>query len=392
MTLRVAMIGYGFMGAAHSVGWRQAPSVFDLPDDIEMAVIVGRNGPAVADAAEKWGWTESATDWREVVARDDIDIVDIVTPGASHTEIAIAALDAGKHVLCEKPLANSVEEASRMADAAARAKSRGVRAVVGFTYRRVPAVTFMRDLIAQGRIGTVQQVRAAYRQDWLVDPGMPLGWRLQKELAGSGSLGDIGAHIIDMTQFVTGLPIVSVSGVLDTIVRQRPLLGSGSGLSGTAAEGLGDVTVDDVAIFTGRLENGALASFEATRFATGRKNALTIEVSGDKGSLAFDLEDLNSLLFYDRTAPDDVQGFTKVIVTENVHPYVSAWWPPGHTLGYEHGFVHQAKDLVEGIVGGSDPHPTFAEGLSVQRVLAAVEQSAAQGSAWVDPDDLSPAE
>ena len=392
MTLRVAMIGYGFMGAAHSVGWRQAPSVFDLPDDIEMAVIVGRNGPAVADAAEKWGWTESATDWREVVARDDIDIVDIVTPGASHTEIAIAALDAGKHVLCEKPLANSVEEASRMADAAARAKSRGVRAVVGFTYRRVPAVTFMRDLIAQGRIGTVQQVRAAYRQDWLVDPGMPLGWRLQKELAGSGSLGDIGAHIIDMTQFVTGLPIVSVSGVLDTIVRQRPLLGSGSGLSGTAAEGLGDVTVDDVAIFTGRLENGALASFEATRFATGRKNALTIEVSGDKGSLAFDLEDLNSLLFYDRTAPDDVQGFTKVMVTENVHPYVSAWWPPGHTLGYEHGFVHQAKDLVEGIVGGSDPHPTFAEGLSVQRVLAAVEQSAAQGSAWVDPDDMSPAE
>lgn len=392
MTLRVAMIGYGFMGAAHSVGWRQAPSVFDLPDDIEMAVIVGRNGPAVADAAEKWGWTESATDWREVVARDDIDIVDIVTPGASHTEIAIAALDAGKHVLCEKPLANSVEEASRMADAAARAKSRGVRAVVGFTYRRVPAVTFMRDLIAQGRIGTVQQVRAAYRQDWLVDPGMPLGWRLQKELAGSGSLGDIGAHIIDMTQFVTGLPIVSVSGVLDTIVRQRPLLGSGSGLSGTAAEGLGDVTVDDVAIFTGRLENGALASFEATRFATGRKNALTIEVSGDKGSLAFDLEDLNSLLFYDRTAPDDVQGFTKVIVTENVHPYVSAWWPPGHTLGYEHGFVHQAKDLVEGIVGGSDPHPTFAEGLSVQRVLAAVDQSAAQGSAWVDPDDMSPAE
>lgn len=392
MTLRVAMIGYGFMGAAHSVGWRQAPSIFDLPEDVEMAVIVGRNGPAVAHAAEKWGWAESATDWREVVARDDIDIVDIVTPGASHTEIAIAALDAGKHVLCEKPLANSVEEASRMADAAARAASRGVRAVVGFTYRRVPAVTFMRDLIAQGRIGTVQQVRAAYRQDWLVDPGMPLGWRLQKELAGSGSLGDIGAHIIDMTQFVTGLSIVSVSGVLDTIVKQRPLLGSGSGLSGTAAEGLGDVTVDDVAIFAGRLENGALASFEATRFATGRKNALTIEVSGDEGSLAFDLEDLNSLLFYDRTAPDDVQGFTKVIVTEDVHPYVSAWWPPGHTLGYEHGFVHQAKDLVEGIVGGSDPHPTFAEGLSVQRVLAAVEQSAAQGSVWVDPDTLSPAE
>jgi predicted dehydrogenase len=392
MTLRVAMIGHGFMGAAHSVGWRQAPSVFDLPDEVEMAVIVGRNAPAVADAAKKWGWTESATDWREVIARDDIDIVDIVTPGASHTEIAIAALEAGKHVLCEKPLANTVEDASRMVDAAARGATRGLRAVVGFTYRRVPAVTFMRDLIAKGRIGTVQQVRAAYRQDWLVDRGMPLGWRLQKDLAGSGALGDIGAHIIDMTQFVTGLSIVSVSGVLDTIVKERPLLGSGSGLSGTAAEGFGEVTVDDVAIFAGRLENGALASFEATRFATGRKNALTIEVSGDKGSLAFDLEDLNGLLFYDRTAPDDVQGFTKIIVTENVHPYVSAWWPPGHTLGYEHGFVHQVKDLVDGIVGGFDPHPTFAEGLSVQRVLAAVERSAARDSGWVVPGELSPAE
>jgi predicted dehydrogenase len=381
--LRVAMIGYGFMGAAHSQGWRTAPRVFDLAAEPEMTVIVGRNENAVADAAAKWGWAESATDWREVVARDDIDIVDIVTPGDSHAEIAIAALEAGKHVLCEKPLANTAAEAEAMADAAARASARGVRAMVGFTYRRVPAVTLLRDLIAQGALGRIAQVRASYRQDWLVDPEMPLAWRLQKEHAGSGALGDIGAHAIDLAQFVTGLALERVSGVLDTIVKQRPLLGEASGLSGTAAAGYGEVTVDDVAIFTGRFENGALGSFEATRFATGRKNALSIEVSGDEGALTFDLEDLNTLWFYDRTAPNRTQGFTRILVTEPEHPYVAAWWPPGHLLGYEHAFSHQVKDLVEGIVDGTDPRPSFADGLQVQRVLAAVELSSERDSLWV---------
>ena len=381
--LRVAMIGHGFMGAAHSQGWRTAPRVFDLPAAVEMSVVVGRNADSVADAAAKWGWVESATDWREVIAREDIDVVDIVTPGDSHAEIAIAALEAGKHVLCEKPLANTVAEAEAMADAAARAAARGIRAMVGFTYRRVPAVTFLRDLIAQGAVGRIAQVRASYRQDWLVDPEMPLAWRLQKEHAGSGALGDIGAHAIDLAQFVTGMKLERVSGVVDTIVKQRPLLGSGSGLSGTVAEGYGEVTVDDVAIFTGRFEGGVLGAFEATRFATGRKNALSIEVSGDKGALAFDLEDLNALQFYDRTAPNQLQGFTRILVTEPEHPYVSAWWPAGHMLGYEHGFSHQVKDLVEAIDAGADPHPTFAEGLQVQRVLAAVEQSSADDSSWV---------
>ncbi|GAA0487053.1 Gfo/Idh/MocA family oxidoreductase [Microbacterium aurantiacum] len=380
--LRVAMIGYGFMGAAHSVGWRQAPRMFSLPRAVEMAVIVGRNPDGVAAAAEQWGWAEAATDWREVIARDDIDIVDIVTPGDSHAEIAIAALEAGKHVLCEKPLANTVAEAEAMADAATRAAGSGIRSMVGFTYRRVPAVTFLRDLVAQGKVGRIQQVRAAYRQDWLVDPQMPLAWRLQKEHAGSGALGDIGAHIIDMTQFVTGQEVAAVSGTMETIVRERPLQGSGSGLSGTAAEGMGEVTVDDVAIFTGRLEGGALVSFEATRFATGRKNALSIEVSGDEGALRFDLEDLNTLGFYDRTAPDELQGFTRILVTEAAHPYVEAWWPAGHMLGYEHGFSHQVVDLVTAIAEGTDPHPSFADGLSVQRVLDAVERSSENDSAW----------
>ena len=364
--------------------------MFDLPAEPEMAVIVGRNAERSPPLPSKWGWAESATDWREVIARDDIDVVDIVTPGDSHAEIAIAALEAGKHVLCEKPLANTVAEAEAMADAAARAAARGIRAMVGFTYRRVPAVTFLRDLIAEGAVGTISQVRASYRQDWLVDPEMPLAWRLQKEHAGSGALGDIGAHAIDLAQFVTGLNLEKVSGVIDTIVKERPLLKgsiqapdlSGTGLSGAAGVGYGEVTVDDIAIFTGRFESGALASFEATRFATGRKNALQIEVSGDKGALAFDLEDLNSLQFYDRTAPADRQGFRKILVTEAEHPYVSAWWPAGHMLGYEHGFSHQVKDLVEGIVGGTDPHPSFAEGLRVQRVLDAVERSSENDSAW----------
>jgi predicted dehydrogenase len=388
--LRVAMIGYGFMGAAHSQGWRTAPRVFDLPAEPEMAVIVGRNAEAVAAAADKWGWAESATDWRDVIARDDIDVVDIVTPGDSHAEIAIAALEAGKHVLCEKPLANTVAEAEAMAEAAERAAARGIQAMVGFTYRRVPAVTFLRNLIAGGAVGTINHVRASYRQDWLVDPEMPLAWRLQKEHAGSGALGDIGAHAIDLAQFVTGLNLAKVSGVIDTIVKERPLLkgstsGAGpsdAGLSGAAGTGYGQVTVDDIAIFTGRFESGALASFEASRFATGRKNALQIEVSGDKGALAFDLEDLNSVQFYDRTAPADRQGFRKILVTEAEHPYVSAWWPAGHMLGYEHGFSHQVKDLVEGIVGGTVPHPSFADGLRVQRVLDAVERSSENDSAW----------
>lgn len=385
--LRVAMIGYGFMGAAHSQAWRTAPRFFTLPRPVELAVVVGRNAAAVAQASERWGWAESATDWREVIARDDIDIVDIVTPGDSHAEIAIAALAAGKHVMCEKPLANTVAEAEQMADAAATAATRGVRAMVGFTYRRVPAITLMRDLIAEGRIGAVQQVRAAYRQDWLVDPQMPLGWRLQKELAGSGALGDIGAHAIDTAQFVTGRRIASVSGTLQTIVPRRPLLGEGSGLSGTAGEGYGDVTVDDVALFSARLDTGALGSFEATRFATGRKNQLTVEVSGTEGALAFDLESLNELRFFDRNAPEPLQGFTRILVTEPPHPYLAAWWPPGHLLGYEHAFSHQVKDFVEGIAAGADPHGTFAEGLGVQRVLGAVEASAARESAWVAVGD-----
>jgi predicted dehydrogenase len=376
------MVGYGFMGAAHSQGWRVAPRVFDLPAQPTMNVLVGRHADRVEAAAAKWGWEETATDWRTLLDRDDIDVIDIVTPGDSHAEIAIAALEAGKHVMCEKPMSNTVEEALAMTAAAEAAAKKGVLAMVGYTYRRVPAATFARDLVAAGKIGEVHQVRASYLQDWLVDPLVPRSWRLQKELAGSGALGDIGAHAIDLAQFVTGLSLSSVSGTIETIVKERPLEGARSGIGGTAGEGFGAVTVDDVALFTGRFGNGALGTFEATRFSTGRKNALRLEVSGSKGAISFDLEDLNSLGFYDATAPGTEQGFTKIYVTEPQHPYLSAWWPAGHMLGYEHGFSHQAKDFVEAIVSGHQPTPSFADALQVQRVLAAVENSAANGSAW----------
>ena len=389
--LRVAMIGYGFMGAAHSQGWRVAPRFFDLPAQPAMSVVVGRNHAAVTAAADKWGWSEAATDWRDVIARDDIDVVDIVTPGDTHAEIAIAALEAGKHVLCEKPLANSVAEAEAMTDAAARAAERGVRAMVGFTYRRVPAATFARDLIAAGRIGEIRQVRASYRQDWLMDAEAPLTWRMQKDRAGSGALGDIGAHAVDLSEYITGLRLQSVSGVIDTIVTERPLLASGQGLSGTASTERGAVTVDDIALFSGRYEGAAggyapLGIFEATRFATGRKNALTIEVSGSLGAVSFDLERLNELEFYDATLPPTEQGFRTILVTEHDHPYLAPWWPAGHMLGYEHGFSHQVVDFVTAIVEGTQPRPSFADGLHVQRVLDAVERSSAAGSAWIATD------
>lgn len=374
-TLRVGMIGYAFMGAAHSQAWRTAPRFFDLPLQPRMAVLCGRDAGRVTEAADRLGWDEGATSWQDVVARDDVDLVDVCTPGDTHAEIAIAALEAGKHVLCEKPLANSVEEAEAMAAAAARAAGDGVRAMVGFTYRRVPAIALARTLVSEGRLGEVRHVRAQYLQDWLVDPETPLSWRLDKARAGSGALGDIGAHVVDLTQHIVGDTIREVSGQLETFVKERPVAAESSGLSATAGAERGPVTVDDAATFLARFSGGAMGVFEATRFATGRKNAIRIEINGSQGSIAFDFEDMNVLHFHDATIPDEEAGFRRIVVTEPGHPWVAAWWPPGHGLGYEHGFTHQVVDLVGAIAAGTDPAPTFADGLQVQRVLAAVETS-----------------
>ncbi|MFD7322962.1 Gfo/Idh/MocA family protein [Streptomyces sp. NPDC059875] len=390
-TLGIGMVGYAFMGAAHSQGWRTAGRAFDLPMRPVLAAVAGRDATAVRAAAAQHGWAAAETDWRALVAREDVQLVDVCTPGDSHAEIAVAALEAGKHVLCEKPLANSVAEAEVMVAAAEAAAARGQVAMVGFNYRRVPAIAYARRIVAEGRLGALRHVRVTYLQDWLVDPGFPLTWRLEREHAGSGALGDLGAHAVDLAQYLAGELLVGVSALTETFVRERPLLaGVSAGLSGTAGDGAyGAVTVDDAALFTGRLASGALASFEATRMAAGRKNALRLEINGEKGSLAFDLERLNELSFHDHTEPAASAGFRRILVTEPDHPYLEGWWPPGHALGYEHTFVHQARDLVLAIASGTGPAPSFADGLQVQRVLAAVEESA-QKNAVYTPVPLAP--
>ncbi|MFI7443737.1 Gfo/Idh/MocA family protein [Nonomuraea indica] len=378
-TIGVGMVGYAFMGRVHSQAWRNVGAFFDLPLAPRMAVLAGRSKERTAAASAQLGWADVETDWRELIRRDDVQIVDICTPGDSHADIAIAALDAGKHVICEKPLANTVAEAEAMVRAAASAPGRNM---VAFNYRRVPAVALARRYVEEGRLGEIRHVRAQYLQDWIVDPDFPLVWRLRKDKAGSGALGDIGAHIIDTAQFVTGQHVVGVSALTETFVKERPLAADSAGLAATGGAATGPVTVDDAALFIGRMSGGALASFEATRFATGRKNALRIEINGSRGSLAFDFEAMNELWVSEGDG-----GFTRVLVTEPDHPYVGAWWPPGHGLGYEHTFTHEIKDFLEAIAQGSDPAPSFADGLRVQRVLAAVEQSAADASRYTVVED-----
>ncbi len=371
----VGMVGHAFMGRAHSQAWRVVNRFFDLPLRAEMTAVCGHDRERTAAAAEKLGWQSYETDWRALIERDDIALIDICTPGDSHAEIAIAALRAGKHVLCEKPLANTVDEAHAMTEAAVAASATGVRSMCGYSYRRVPAVVLMAQMVADGRVGEIRHVRAVYLQDWLVDPNAPLTWRMQVERAGLGALGDIASHIVDMVQYVTGQRITGLSGLTETFVRERPLLdGTGSGA----------VTVDDAGLFVARLSGGAVATFEATRLATGRKNALRVEINGSAGSLAFDLESLNELAYYDRHRLSTEQGFTRILVTEPEHPYVGAWWPPGHLLGYEHAFTNQARDFLDAIATGADVRPSFADALNVQVVLDTVVRSAEAGTQWIE--------
>ncbi|WP_203581692.1 Gfo/Idh/MocA family protein [Microbacterium hibisci] len=380
--LRIALIGTGFMGRMHTQAWRTAPRFFDLPRTPQPVLLVGRRPDATADAAARWDWPEHSVDWREAVERDDIDAVDICTPGDSHADIALAALAAGKHVLCEKPLANTVAEAQEMTDAAAAASARsGAVAMCGFSYRRTPALALARQLVAEGRLGEIRHVRAQYLQDWLSDADAPHTWRLDRDRAGSGALGDIGAHSIDTAQWLSGQAIAAVSATVRTFVTSRPRRSAVEGLGGVAGDTSDrlPVTVDDAAAFTAQFDGGALGVFEATRMATGRRNANRIEINGDRGAIAFDFERMNELEVYD-AADDAAQGFRRVQVTEARHPYAGAWWPAGHGLGYEHLFTHQAVDFVRAVAGEIPVSPTFAAATQVQRVLAAVEQSAAHDS------------
>jgi len=378
----VGMVGYAFMGRAHSLAWNTVGRMFDLPLRPRLAAICGRDKSATEAAAERLGWAAAETDWRALIARDDVQLIDIAAPGDLHAPIAIAALSAGKHVLCEKPLANTLAEAQAM-KAAADAAARGARAMVGFNYRRVPALALARRLVEQGRIGPLRHFRAAYLQDWLADANAPMTWRLRAERAGSGALGDLGAHVVDLARYLTGDEVTGVGAVSATFVSERPLADAAAAGGRAVGHGAtGTVTVDDAVVFTGTLASGALASFEATRYATGRKNGLRVELNGTAGSLAFDLERLNELEFYDAGDDAGTGGFRRILVTEGSHPYLSAWWPPGHALGWEHTFTHQARDLLTAIAAGDQPAPSFADGLAVQRVLDAVARSAGSGGSW----------
>lgn len=379
----VGLVGYKFMGRAHSNAYRQVSHFFDIDPHPRLVAICGRDEAGVKEAAKTLGWEGYETDYHALIARPDIQLIDVSTPGDTHKEVVLAALAAGKHVICEKPLANTLDEAREML-AAARASD--AIAVVNYNYRRVPAVQFAKKLIDDGAIGEIRHWRAVYLQDWINDPEFPLVWRLQKDKAGSGALGDIAAHITDLGLYLVG-PIAEVVGTLSTYIKRRPIAtesGGGAGLTAASGKEMGDVTVDDSTTFLANFANGASGTFEATRLAPGRRNFNSFEINGSKGSIAFNLERMNELQVYFVDDPAGLQGFRLINVTEGTHPYTGHWWPAGHPIGYEHTFIHAVKDLLDGIGKGADPGPSFEEGFAVQAVLDAVERSVANHD-WATP-------
>ena len=376
-TLAVALIGHGFMGRAHSNAWRQAPRFFDLPADVRLKAICGRDRAATRAAARKLGWETYETDWRRAVEDPGIDIIDICTPNDTHAAIAIASALAGKAILCEKPLGLNLADAETMARAAKTAR---VVNMVCHNYRRIPAVMLAKQMIERGDLGDrLFHFRARYAQDWIVDPKFPLVWRLRRDVSGSGALGDIFSHVTDLARYLFG-ELREVTAVMETFVKRRPPEKKAGGA--TKNRPMRKVEVDDAVVMIGRFRGGGLASIEATRFAPGRKNSIELEINGSEGSLAFDLEEMNRLRFFNRRDPAEVQGFRDILVTEPTHPYITSWWPPGHIIGYEHTFVHTIADFVRAVIQRKKVQPDFADAVSTQRVLDAVERSARSGR-WI---------
>lgn len=380
--INVALIGHRFMGKAHSNAYRQVRSFFPGGLTPRMKVLCGKACNEELEAtARLYGWEESDCEWERVIERKDIDMVDVSTPGYLHHPMVIAAAETGKHIFCEKPLANSLAEAKEMLKAVEKA---GVMHMVDFNYRRVPAVTFAKKLIDDGRIGDVYRYHGAYLQDWIMDPEFPLVWRLEKKYAGSGALGDIGAHATDLAEYLNS-EIQAVAGQMTTFIKERPLATEGEGAWGAKGhKGKGKVTVDDDANYLASFKNGSVGVFESTRFAGGRRNFNTFQIYGSKGSIAYNQERMNELEFYDRTEPNELQGFKTILVTEANHPYTGAWWPPGHIIGYEHTFVHAIHDFLVAIEEDRLPEPNFRQGVRNQAVLDAVERSAKSGR-WEKP-------
>lgn len=384
--VRVGMVGYKFMGKAHSEAYRSVPMYFPSVPVPVMKVICGRNEEGVRQAAAQFGWQEYETDWRNMVKRDDIDVVDINAPSDAHKEIAVEAARAGKHVFCEKPLALTLADAREMLQEAERA---GVRHMIGFNYRFAPAVRLAKKLIEEGRLGKIYHFRGWFLQDWILDPEFPLVWRLQKKIAGSGAHGDLGAHVIDMARYLIG-EFKEVIGMSETFIKERPLAEGMTGLSGSSAgqdAPRGKVDVDDATLFLARMECGALASIEVTRFAGGHRCTNAFEINGSKGSVKFDFERMNELQVYFTDDAEDVQGFRRVVVTDPAHAYMDAWWPPGHTIGYAQTFTHEVVELMEAIAANREPVPNFVDGVKCQEVLEAVERSVEERR-WVSIDEV----
>ena len=375
--LNVAIIGTGFMGKAHSNAWGAAPKFFQLGIKPVMKVACDTEVGCTTTFANNWGWESVETDWRKVVERKDVDIIDICTPTWLHQEMAIAAAQNGKHIFCEKPITLSYAGAKEMFEAAEKA---GVVHYLNHNYRRVPAVTFAKQLIDEGKIGRIFHWRGTYLQDWITDPNFPLTWHLQKKFAGAGPHFDLNSHSVDLGRYLVG-EIQAVTAMMKTFITERPLPGKDAGTfkAGTGAKDKAQVTVDDAAFMLTEFENGALGSFEASRFASGRKNYNYFEIYGSKGSLVFNLERMNELQFLDLSDTADEQGFRTILVTNSTHPYISAWWPPGHIIGYEHEFSHAMVDFLSAIEKGTKVAPNFYDGMRVMQVLEAAIKSASMG-------------
>ena len=367
--INVGIVGTKFMGRAHSNAFLDVAHYFSLPAAPVRRAACGVDEATLKDFAQNFGWQTTETSWQRLVERDDIDLIDICTSNATHMPIAVAAAKQGKHIICEKPLAMNADEARQMLDAA---EENGITHMVAFNYRRVPALVLAKQLIEQGKIGKVHHFNAVYYQDWLVDPNFPYVWRHDTKIAGSGAHGDMNAHIVDLARFLVG-EFASVSGAQEVFVKERPTN------DGTMAK----VTADDATYFLAHFQSGALGSFLATRFATGRKNFLRMEIFGSEGSLAFNLERLNELEYFSRNDDALEQGFRNILVTEGQHPYVNAWWPPGHIIGWEHTFIHEIADLLIAIDARKPVAADFYDGWRCQQVLDAVVESAANGK-WVE--------
>ncbi|OHB70557.1 MAG: dehydrogenase [Planctomycetes bacterium RBG_13_63_9] len=382
--LNFALIGYKFMGKAHSYALLATPFFFKTGIEPVRKVICGRHERPLKQAAESFGWEECSTDWRETVRREDVDAVSIVTPPSTHAEMVIEAAEAGKHIFCEKPFTSTVAEAMEALDAVEQA---GVKHMLGFNYRRVPAIGLAKQLIESGRLGKIYHFRAVYLQDWIMDPQFPRIWKLNKAIAGSGAHHELCAHIIDLALHLVGR-ISRVVGMEETFIKERPAEAQTEELSTmlsaeTCSGTMEPVDVDDTTLFLARFNNGAVGTFEATRFAAGRRNHNRIEINGSKGSIVFNLEDMNRLQYYNADDPDDVPGFRSIMVNEGCHPYIDHWWPPGHGIGYQNTFVNQYADFLQAIADDTQPRPDFRDGLENQKVLEAVTTSIAKNG-WIE--------